>query len=361
MQTEVTLKRALDAVAHLADPEPPWPEIIRNMSDVMRARGGGFVAFEGTQVVEMQGFWDDPAGVKEYQDHFYAQDILVNQDLSAPRGSGVWIDSETVLTKEERARNAYYHDFMVKHRMPHMMSFLVEESASYGASISFMRERVDANSAVFLASEPVERLTAALKTALARRRRTADEWVLSLEKSFGCFNEALCLVDHAGVVLHASPLVDKILGEHAGLRIRCGRFWHPVSRMREVVERAFARATFKAAKVSLLVPSERGMACTLEVVRSDWRPRLDQRAILIVRLKGVQPKGARALEGVCAAMGLTEAEGAVLRALVDGKTPSDLASAHGVSINTVRKQIASIMEKTGSERQIDLVRLALAC
>jgi DNA-binding CsgD family transcriptional regulator len=57
---------------------------------------------------------------------------------------------------------------------------------------------------------------------------------------------------------------------------------------------------------------------------------------------------------------LSPAETRVALALLEGGTLREIAEAAGVSINTVRAQIAAIFGKTGCNRQVDLLRLLLA-
>lgn len=56
---------------------------------------------------------------------------------------------------------------------------------------------------------------------------------------------------------------------------------------------------------------------------------------------------------------LTPAEARIARALVSGLTAEASAHAFGISIETVRSQIKAAMAKTGTGRQVDLVRLLL--
>jgi DNA-binding CsgD family transcriptional regulator len=60
------------------------------------------------------------------------------------------------------------------------------------------------------------------------------------------------------------------------------------------------------------------------------------------------------------AFGLTEAEAAVAAALCAGKTLTDHALSRGVSIHTVRTQLRALLQKTGAERQSDLISLLTA-
>lgn len=55
--------------------------------------------------------------------------------------------------------------------------------------------------------------------------------------------------------------------------------------------------------------------------------------------------------------GLTEAEARVALSLLTGASPAETATAHAVSLNTVRTQISRILEKTDTRRQADLIRL----
>ena len=59
------------------------------------------------------------------------------------------------------------------------------------------------------------------------------------------------------------------------------------------------------------------------------------------------------------ARGLTAAEAEVLKLLVLGSTPIDIAGIQGVSIATVRTHIAHLHEKFGVSRTLDVVRMAM--
>lgn len=70
------------------------------------------------------------------------------------------------------------------------------------------------------------------------------------------------------------------------------------------------------------------------------------------------PLGADALamQLFARAAGLTSAEARVLRALADGRAPSQIARQHEVALSTVRSQVGSIRAKTGARSITDLAR-----
>ncbi|EYD76422.1 transcriptional regulatory protein [Rubellimicrobium mesophilum DSM 19309] len=77
---------------------------------------------------------------------------------------------------------------------------------------------------------------------------------------------------------------------------------------------------------------------------------------LLVVLRSTQsPKDD--LERVMSRLGLTHAEAEVALAITNGATTAEVAEARGISVYTVREQVKSALGKTGSRRQVDLVRL----
>jgi DNA-binding CsgD family transcriptional regulator len=54
---------------------------------------------------------------------------------------------------------------------------------------------------------------------------------------------------------------------------------------------------------------------------------------------------------------LTPTEARVARSIASGRTAEDIAEDGGVSLNTVRTHVRGVLEKTGCNRQADLVAL----
>ncbi|WP_242185911.1 LuxR family transcriptional regulator [Sphingomonas sp. CARO-RG-8B-R24-01] len=60
---------------------------------------------------------------------------------------------------------------------------------------------------------------------------------------------------------------------------------------------------------------------------------------------------------LCTTFALTKAEAALAAALADGETLQDVALRTGVRVSTLRTQLSNILDKTGTGRQAQLVRL----
>jgi DNA-binding CsgD family transcriptional regulator len=81
------------------------------------------------------------------------------------------------------------------------------------------------------------------------------------------------------------------------------------------------------------------------------------RCAAVFVLMPVAAPNAPPLELVMSLFDLTPAEARVARALATGHTVDDIAAGGGVSSNTVRAQVRGVLEKTGCQRQVDVVAL----
>jgi DNA-binding CsgD family transcriptional regulator len=81
------------------------------------------------------------------------------------------------------------------------------------------------------------------------------------------------------------------------------------------------------------------------------------RSSAVLVLMPVAAPASPPVELVMSLFDLTPAEARVARGLAAGKTVEDLAGDNGVSPNTVRVQVRGVLEKTGCQRQTDVVAL----
>ncbi len=81
------------------------------------------------------------------------------------------------------------------------------------------------------------------------------------------------------------------------------------------------------------------------------------RSAAVFVLMPVAAPDAPPVELVMSLFDLTPAEARIARGLAAGKTVDDLAGYNGVSPNTVRVQVRGVLEKTGCQRQADVVAL----
>jgi DNA-binding CsgD family transcriptional regulator len=353
------LQRALEAAHQLGAPNPPWREFIRLSCDVLGATGGVFLAFDpaGTGLCGVEEYGSDPSAVREYGEHFQALDVLKHR--SHYIASGDWMDSDIVLPSAARTKNAYYADFMCKYRMRQIFCFVIEKSQTQvTSSLSFQREFSAPSN--LLDGEGARAFTAALRSAMARRKAEESNWIRSVDAMFARFDEGVFLLDATGAILHSSSYALEFLDRNSGVRVRGGSLWHGNARVRALLQAAPRAVLSGGRPVHLLLPSSAGRTCQLDFAIVDVNWRLDKQRLVMARVRAQSATAEPSFEAFAAVFGLTPGETHVLRELVTGATVTDIAASHTVSVHTVRKQVAVLLEKAGCTRQADLIRMALA-
>jgi len=117
----------------------------------------------------------------------------------------------------------------------------------------------------------------------------------------------------------------------------------------------------EAVAASIPLPAQAGHPSAVLHLLPVRRAALDifsnARALLVVtQLAAASAPGADLLAGL---FDLTPAEARIARALTEGLTLQDAATRYGLSLETVRSQLKSVLSKTGTHRQTELVALLL--
>jgi DNA-binding CsgD family transcriptional regulator len=175
------------------------------------------------------------------------------------------------------------------------------------------------------------------------------------------------LASAEGRLLLANAAAERILAGNRGLRVSGGRLHAETPAatgrlhrlIRDAAETAAGQGT--APGGTLPLPRADGTALSVSVSpvpvsRSLLAP-TPMAMLLLSEAGAASPPAADALERV---YDLTPAQARLLRALIDGKRLADYAGEAGLSMNTVKSHLRQIFEKTGENRQADLIRRVLA-
>lgn len=172
----------------------------------------------------------------------------------------------------------------------------------------------------------------------------------------------LLLLDHQHRLIHANHEANMLLNDSYPLRLdgrnlrtRDGRDaaelnaaiqGAAVRGLRKLVSLGVEPDTFSVSVVPLRTLGE---AC------APSHPTVSNHAVLLMLGKR-NAGGGLALESFARANGLSPTELRVLKALCEGKPPSEVAGHHGVAMSTMRTQIGNIRTKTGASSIRDLLR-----
>jgi DNA-binding CsgD family transcriptional regulator len=173
-------------------------------------------------------------------------------------------------------------------------------------------------------------------------------------------NAGVIVTDGCVEVIDINRTAKSIVRLQDGLLIQndrlCARRVFETTKLTKLVTGVTAVAKLGPAAGRMLVARLDGLSpyvLTIAPLRTDMV--VDRRLALIVVVDPEQHTPSE--KDLAGFFGLSRAEARLAVALLTGKTLADIAAGTGVRITTVRTQLASIMRKTGTQRQSDLIRI----
>ncbi|MEB0114473.1 helix-turn-helix transcriptional regulator [Variovorax sp. RTB1] len=357
MTNKPLLARAVTAVAHLADAEPPWAEILESGRRLIGADSATFMTFDGSGALTMHQDHLDRTAERDYVEHYHLLDVGLNTAMNC--SSGTWINTNDVIPSSAMQKSQYYTDFMCRHRMRQIVCHIVRIDPVHRACFSFQREKIDETTREHLAGPDISTFAGAMESGLAKRRDLLISKLAATEEALWCYGEAAFLASSSGIVCYASKRASEMFEGTSSIRIRAGRLWHHSARVRAVLLSLITKASLIERVVTVAIPNGVDGTLVLDFKRADAWARLGNETMVMVRIKHSRYSEDKSLEMMNAVFDLTPAESRTLDSLVKGMSANEIAALAGISLHTVRKHISTVMEKTGTKRQSDLVRILL--
>ncbi len=173
------------------------------------------------------------------------------------------------------------------------------------------------------------------------------------------------LTDGGGAILHANRAAERMFRHGWSVQSSRGmlaaKLPSAAKELRKAIKLA-ARDESTLGKTGLAIrlsePDEPAIfAHVLPLTGGDLRTGLEPAAAAAVFI-GAEQDEEEAAQAMAAAFGLTPAETRLLESLLAGHTLAETAMARGVAITTAKTHLDSIFQKTGVNRQAELIRLA---
>ena len=183
-------------------------------------------------------------------------------------------------------------------------------------------------------------------------------------------NIAVLLVDYEGTVLLSNAVADELLARGDGLRVHHGKLRaHSPGETTRLLEQVRANAAEQSARSDwskfspLPVYRDEQFLPLTVIVRPGpafypLKEPLRRTAMLIIRDPGRQALISASTLGQL--FGLSPAEALLASELAAGANLDEASTSLGITRNTVRSQLQSIFQKTGTNRQVELVRVLLS-
>jgi DNA-binding CsgD family transcriptional regulator len=311
----------------------------------------------------------DPQTEIDYHNYFHATNVLtVVEDPVAYRSGwklGVCTD-EDALPRDEFVRSEYFNDFLRPQDIDSAMWIRLEMGERVGCAITWGRS---ARRGRFEAGD-LER-AAALQPHMVRaynigrdlygRLGAAQDVAQTLEASA----DAVFMLDRDGVIRRLNRSAERLLSRADVVTVQGGRLAAIHGEAPQALHRLIGQATRPdglrcGGSMSLHSPGRR-LPLALRVAPMSGRrlPIFDPPAAALVTIIDLERGLLTPEEELRQLFGLTLAEARTAAAVFEGLSLPQAAEQFGVSINTVRTQLALVFDKTGVTRQAELVKLMM--
>jgi len=300
-----------------------------------------------------------PDALRAYLAHYYKVDPLL-QSAATTRPAGTLLLCHEYVSADVAARNESYQDYLIPLGGRYMGGWCLENNEAMLAALT-MQAR----------DAPFEPKKVARWGSVARHARHAVSLSLQLAERMSQAAMLRQAIDNAGFVCimvdGESKLIDcsaaaaPLLERGGSLKVSIGGRLATVpetgtKRLRQLVTLA---ATGGGGGLMRVTNMADGSFCVIQVVPSGvsmdnpFDPRYAGCALLFVR----QPSVSRPVnvQQIRVALDCTQAEAEVAAALVSGHSPTQISADRGVTVDTVRTQIRSLLSLGGVNRIPQLI------
>jgi DNA-binding CsgD family transcriptional regulator len=186
----------------------------------------------------------------------------------------------------------------------------------------------------------------------------------TFESAFELLRAGVLFVDRDCKIIHANWAARVMLEKGSPIQSLHGELKTQVAQTAAALKKAVAAATETAIGrmgIGVPVPQPDGGPAYIHVLplmtghtRSRLVPRASAALFVTVKDGGAGPPA----EAIAAVFDLSPAETRILQGLLTGRAPAEIADDLGLATPTVRSHLANIYAKTGTARQLDIMRLA---
>ncbi|WP_448188079.1 LuxR C-terminal-related transcriptional regulator [Azospirillum sp. sgz301742] len=346
-----------------------WQEALVRLADALDADEAVLNIWVGNTplLVQTAGRRYGGDGLRDYQAHYGALDP---SRLHTERAAeGVITNCVDYVPQDGVAKSEYYQDFLIPVGGRWVMGSKLFSADSALATVGIHRGLPDeafasADMRQFALIAPHLRQAAVLHAKLNALETRAER----AEAALNATPTGVIVVDGAGRILRTNAAAEILLRAADGVRVSAGLLAAAQPRETDVLRRMI-RGAVAAVSGRSNSESPRGMTLSRAAGR---RPLvihvlslpgsaaqrfalLAPAAMVTVTDPEAQPRPRESI--LQEAFRLTPAEARVAIRLAEGMEAKQIAVEHGVSIATVRTQIAAILSKTNTLRQTELVSL----
>ncbi len=356
------LLRLIDLIHSAAGDLQAWPRALTAIAEALRARATSLTIVdpESSAMSVVYAPRSDPEWVRAYKERWAASNVVRDRGYALPLGE--LYDFESLgMPRSEFDRTPFYNEFLAPQHQNFGLIMLAAKTETVASAIGFYRSSTDGR---FDPDE--ERLLRALgphlQRAVALNLRLAQSQ-MQLSVSVDLLNridQAALLVDPQARVLFANCAAEAVLSEGDVLRLTRGCLTTRVPAETAALHAMIALGMNGAATSKLALSCRDARRVMVEVVplqAETWR--LPQRLAAFVFIDALTTHALPSPTQIGRRLGVTRAQAALAHELLHGDGIPAAAERLGVSRSTARTHLLKLFQKTGTNRQAELVRLIL--
>jgi DNA-binding CsgD family transcriptional regulator/GAF domain-containing protein len=348
-----------------------WPLVINRLTDLVGAQVGQISTFDlrtctGANIAPRM----PPEAISEYDSHWVHQNPLIGRAKHVPTGR--IFTTHDIIRRESFARTAIYNEFFAPHGIHESIGAPLLMDEATWAALGLWRNAED-GAFTTTDGDLLASIVPHLQRALQLSQRLAS---LELAREASAelldrLHQAALLVDASCHVMFANHAAEALLADRAGLHrgadgtLRGDRY-SGARDLHRLVAGAARRTPNDEVGAGGVVRFSRGeMRRPLTVLvlplrsETDWL--VPRRPVAMLFVSDPEREGGPTSGLLQQDYGLTRMEAAVALQLLDGRGLTGAAAQLGIAPTTARTHLTAVFGKTGTRRQVDLVRLLLQC
>lgn len=355
----------LPAIYEAATNPSRWPDAFARIVHLLGGNSG--LIFSHTATPEQHGMWVPyrctEEGLRRYSEHYYAFDIWMQRghQLGVLLPGNV-VTGDDLLPRKEFLASVFYREHLALDDIHDVCSGILHDGSE--PDMPIVHVAIYRSHAMPLFGETEKALLAALTSHLREATRTGFR-IAALERRVGVMQSAvetispaLVLLDAQGRVVFVNSTAQAILAANNGLEIVAGK----LAAKGEQQSRLNALLMVSPAEEKMLkITHSSGRSCVwlirVPMLLEGNAPPDARRPAIALMIHDPAELDTLDFKGFAKVHGLTPAEARITNLLLEHMSLPPISQELGVSINTVRSQLRSILEKTGARRQAELVRM----
>jgi DNA-binding CsgD family transcriptional regulator/PAS domain-containing protein len=348
-----------------------WPDVLNDVADWVGGTACHFYLQDlaTNRILLMYATRTDPTHIQAYADHYGAGNPWAEPFSLTPAGKVVRDDE--IFPREKLVGTEFFNEHLRARQVTHALGAVVlKNRAVMSALVSYrggprgVFEPPSRRAMDVLVPHLQRAVHIAHKVSTAQYRAEGAAHVLD-QMPYG-----VLLLNGKGKVLHANRLAEEILAQRDGLTVEHGELRAALAeetrRIREQVFAATGRAPglilLRASSLSVSRPSQgRPFAVVISALPEKGFPLFpDAKPKAVVLITDPDRMSQTPGDVLQRLYGLTRKEAAVATLIVEGHGLQHAAELLNISVETARSHLKQIMQKTGTNRQAEVVRLILS-